>query len=230
MGRSWHQALVGGLLGFEHADITGPATASVALSIAGSLHEFTSGHVELGEAFLANFGIESYSEEFELGGGQLRMAGRRLLDPSYKSTADVVVATWQAAQYSLTTFTYHKSIGETLTMFQQLHLDVTEFGVKMTPKQGAGVTLSRPAEVTKDITGIGPLECAQLTRNSGGWLPPWEGTRVQGGEVFKDEHGNGAPYYVYVTQTVVGVLLPRPDITDGEVLDLLDGLVLEWTT
>lgn len=228
MGRSWHQALIGGLLAFDYRDASGAATASVVMTIDGAQSEFTSGHQELGRAFLDNFGIKSYSEEFELAGGQLLIAGRRLLDSTYESSADVVVATWQTSQYSVTTFAYHRSISDVLKMFQHLHLDVTEFGVTMNPKQDSGVTVSRPPEVTKDIPGIGPIECVQLTHDSSPWVPPWEGTRVRGGEIFRDEHGNGAPYYVYVTETVIGMLLPRPDITDRDVLELLDRVLLEW--
>ncbi len=229
MGRSWHQALIGGLLAFDYVDISGPVTASAVMTVDGSQHEFTSGHAELGQVFLSNFGLESYSEEFDMAGGQLRIAGQRLIDPTYKSSAHVVVATWQASQYSVTTFAYHKSIGDVLRMFQRFHLDVTDFGITMTPRQGMGVALSRPPEVTKDIPGIGPIECVQLTKDSSGWVPPWEGTRVHGGELFKDKHGRGVPYYVYVTETAVGVLLPRTDITDSEVLELFDGVLLEWT-
>lgn len=228
MGRDWHRALSGGLLAFDYAGTSGAATAHMVVNIGGTQREFTSGHVELGRALLENFGMNAYSEEFDLAGGQLRMAGRRLVGSSYKAAADVVVATWQASQYSVSTYAYHSSIDDVLTVFQHLDLHETEFGPTINLKPGSRLTLARPAEVTKDVPGIGPIECVELTRETSQLLPGWQGTRVHGGEVFKDEHVSGDPYYVYVTETVVGVLLPSPDITDGEALELLDGLALEW--
>ncbi|MDP8960128.1 MAG: hypothetical protein M3N32_00615 [Actinomycetota bacterium] len=229
MGRDWHRALSGGLLAFDYADTSGAATANLVVNLDGTQREFTSGHVELGQAFLENFGMKSYSEEFDFAGGQLRMAGRRLVDATYKSSADVVVATWQASRYSVSTFAYHSSVNDVLTLFQQLDVHETEFGPTVSPKRGSRLTVARPAEVTKDIPGIGPIECVELSRETARHLPAWKGTRVHGGEVFKDEHVTGDAYYVFVTDTVVGVLLPSPDVTDAEALELLDGLSLEWT-
>lgn len=228
MGRSWHRALSGGILAFDYADVSGSATTTIVVNVDGAQHEFTSGHLELGRVFLDNFGLDSYSEEFDFAGGLLRMAVRNRADSTYRSSADVVVATWQASKYSVTTFAYRRSVTDVLKMFQRLDLRETAFGATMHLKPGSRVSVARPAEVTKDIPGIGPIECLQLTRETAGRLPAWEGTRVRGGEIFKDAHGNGAPYYVYVTDSVLGTLLPRPDFSERNVLELLGGLRLDW--
>jgi hypothetical protein len=71
-----------------------------------------------------------------------------------------------------------------------------------------GPRLTEPAEIVKEVPGLGLLEVTVLDRDSTRWLPPWRGTRLPGGELFRDSQEDEGTYFVLATGTAMVTVLP----------------------
>lgn len=186
-------------------DLSAPCTSVVEVSAGARVHELTAGVAALGEELAAAAGA-SLEEELSYQGGRLRLGRASRYDPAVRLSETVLVAVWQGRQYCLVTQLYGGSPADVLALLRRLPITEHDDGIAL--GTGAGVRLSRPASVLKQVPGLGLLEITQLTPELARTLPRWRGVSTAAGELFRDELGDGTPYFVLAGRDTWATVVP----------------------
>jgi len=82
--------------------------------------------------------------------------------------------------------------------------------------------------VALSIDQIGVLEVTPLTAETIDQLPTWQGTQVDGGQLYGGRFTDDAAYLTLVTDTCRVLAMPGADADEDQVAQLLSELEANW--
>jgi hypothetical protein len=206
-------------------DLSRPATSVARIALDGRLHEITSGEQGAAHGWAEDLGVTGFDDEFAIQGGRLRIGHSTLRDAHAGLKERVLAAVWEGRRYSVFTHLYHARAADAVGFFNALTLTEHDDGVAFTPRKRAA--LAEPAELVKEVPGLGLLEITTLTRQTARRLPSWPGARVGGGELFKDTLDDQGVFFLLATPSALVTVLPIDEDHVQEVPRRLAGLTAE---
>jgi hypothetical protein len=223
-----HRALDGTRIHLSGAlDLSRPYTSVARVAAGGRLHELTSGETATGRAWAQDLGVTAFTDEFALQGGRLRIGHSTRKDAQSGLTERLLAAVWEGSRYSVFTHLYHARTSDAVALFNSLALTEHDDGIVIVPAKGGAIT--EPAEVVKEVPGLGLLEITSLTRQTAARLPSWPGAKVAGGEIFKDTLDDQGIFFLLATASTIVTVLPLDDAQVASVPARLAGLTVEVT-
>lgn len=179
-------------------------TSAIQFTAHGRIQEFTVGVSGLGDSVAESFGMSSYSHRLTVSGGELRL-GRHVSRSTRDGVVDdLTLAAWVGHNFGFVTHLYNSEPGVLIDLLTWFSFEELSDGVAIRPATGA-VAL-RGVQVSQEFAQLGLLDVQPLTSELAATLPRWQGTPVQGGELFRDVLSTGEPYFLLVgngSQTVV---------------------------
>jgi hypothetical protein len=133
----------------------------------------------------------------------------------------VLVAVWQGRRYCLVTQLYGGSAADVLALLRGLPITEHDDGIAL--GTGDGVRFARPASVLKQVPGLGLLEITRLTPELARTLPRWRGVNTAAGELFRDELGDGTPYFVLAGRDTWATVVPLAGV-DGRAAEAVPAM------
>jgi hypothetical protein len=206
-------------------DLSRPYTSVARIALDGRLHEITSGERGAAHAWAEDLGVTSFDEEFAVQGGRLRIGHSTLRDAHAGLKERVLAAIWEGRRHAVFTHLYHARAADAVGFFNALTLTEHDEGVSFTPRRRAA--LAEPAELVKEVPGLGLLEITTLTKQTSRRLPPWPGARVASGELFKDTLEDQGIFFLLATPSTLVTVLPTDEDQLHEVPGRLAGLTAE---
>lgn len=195
----------------ETADLAGAASSVGIFRVDGKRQEFTAGTRELIDALTGIHGVPVV-EEFSFQGGTLVLhRGASLAGP-------VCVTTWLADGAAVMTAFYNEvSTAQAVAQLNrfQFGVDATTRAATVTPRNPAATPIEDAAVIAKDVSNLGLLVIAPLTRAQARALPRWRGTRVRGGELFVDAPGAREMHFILANDSSVTTVMPKHSLLDG---------------
>ncbi|WDZ82936.1 hypothetical protein [Micromonospora cathayae] len=205
-------------------DLRAPATSVADVTIAGRLHEFTTGPTGLADDVVRALGVDRFDEELSYQGGTLLTARTRPHDPRIRLTEDRLVAVWRGRRHSFFTELYGASTGHLLGVLRSLRVEEHDDGLTLLPVAKGGAVFAAPATVLKEVPGLGLLEMTPLTAQRAKQLPSWRGLRTRAGDLYRDALSDGRPYFVLATTDTWLSLVPLADTDPEQVPTLVERL------
>ncbi|MFG2002982.1 hypothetical protein ACGFNU_27865 [Spirillospora sp. NPDC048911] len=206
-------------------DLSHPYTSVARIAAGDRLHEISSGTRADARAWAADLGVGAFGHEFKVQGGHLRIGRTRITDPDTRVADQVLAAVWEGDRHAVFTHLYHGRPADAVAFFAGLRLAEHDDGVVAVPR-GRRVRRPEPAELVKEVPGVGLLEITALTAATRRRLPKWRGAKVAGGELFRDDIDGQGPYFLLATRSLLVTVLPDDEYV-GAVPDRLAGLSVE---
>ncbi|AXK35758.1 hypothetical protein DVA86_27125 [Streptomyces armeniacus] len=207
-------------------DLKLPFTSVAEVTSNGKLVEFTAGTAKLGDDIAASLGITEFESELSFQGGKLRTAVKREYDAQSKTLEKPMLVVWQGKRYSLVTRVYGMAVRDVLGMLRTLHIAEHDEGITLHPESAAGSRFTRPANVIKEVPGLGLVEMSKVTAAHTAQLPPWKGVSVKSGELYRDTLSDGKPFFILSNPKVWATVVPLADTDVKRVPDLVEQLTL----
>jgi hypothetical protein len=205
-------------------DLSRPYTSVAKIAAAGRLHEISSGTVADARAWADDVGVERFDQEFRIQGGRLRVGRTRTVDHDAGVADPVLIAVWEGRRHAVFTHLYHGRPADAVAFFGTLRLTEHDDGMVAVPRGRA--IRPEPAELVKEVPGLGLLEITALTGQTKRRLPAWQGAKVAGGELFQDTIEGQGPYFLLATKALLVTVLPEEERV-REALGELQGLAVE---
>ena len=205
-------------------DFRAPFTSVVELTIAGRPQEFTAGSVGLADELVRELGGDGFDEELSYQGGALVTARATAYDPQIRLTEDRLIAAWRGRRYCFVTQLYGASTADLLGLLRTVRIVEHDDGLVVRPDARAGSRFAAPANVVKQVPGLGLLDMTPLTAERARQLPPWRGLRTGAGELFRDTLSDGKPYFVLAAAETWVTVLPLADTVVDRVPDTVGRL------
>ncbi|WP_165975730.1 hypothetical protein [Actinomadura rubrisoli] len=205
-------------------DLGRPCTSVARIAEGGRLHEISSGTRDDALAWAEHIGVERFDEEFRIDGGRLRVGRSASRDTETDVSDPVLAAVWEGRRHAVFTHLYHGRPADAVAFFGTLRLTEHEDGITAVPRGRA--RRPEPAEMVKEVPGLGLLEITALTAQTRKRLPPWRGAPVAGGELFQDTVEGQGPYFLLALKSLLVTVLPDEDRV-REVPARLAGLAVE---
>lgn len=130
---------------------------------------------------------------------------------------EVAVGIWRGTYHDLYSIGVPDRFADRFVSWLELYDIVDdEAGVLALPRPNSDVWMF-DVRVQTDVSPLGTVSVAQRTATTNDLLPPWVGTEVDGGELFRasSDHDDGDPHFVLVTDTSLCVV----QATDGKPID-----------
>ncbi|MBA0050061.1 hypothetical protein E0L36_03840 [Streptomyces sp. AJS327] len=207
-------------------DLERPFTSAAEVTVNGKLVAFTAGLATLGDDVAASLGITTFDSELSFRGGTLRTAVKPEYDAQSKIVERPMLVVWQGRRFSLVTRVYGMEVRDVLGMLRTLHLAEHDEGITLNPESAAGSRFTRPANVIKEVPGLGVVEMSRVTADDTAQLPPWKGVSVRSGELYRDTLSDGKPFFVLSNPTVWATVVPLADTDVERVPDRVGRLTL----
>jgi hypothetical protein len=206
-----------------------PVTGGIRYVISGAPIEYLTGSRTFGVEFAEGAAKASFTEEFSLNGGNLKV-GLSAPHPDAPVVRDRI-GVWEGADYCLYCFKSRGSVDDVLGSFNVISIDEQPEGIICTPTV-AESEIERGPWVTQEFPGLGVLIVGKLTATIAAMVPRWSGTPVAGGDLYVDEsqtpNGDLTTTLYLVNDTAVAVLQPAPTAAEDEVIARLAGLSVAW--
>lgn len=205
----------------DDLDLRSTFTSAVELLVGGHLFEFTAGPAGLADAMADSLGISAFDTELAFQGGTLRTATTREYDPQAQLVEQPTLVAWQGRRYSLLTRLYRADTEDVLGLLRTVRISEQDDGLVLAPDAGADCRFAGPAAVVKEVPGLGLVEMSRRTRERTDRLPPWQGSRVAAGELYRDTLSDGRPFFVLSGTRIWATVVPLADTVVDRVPDLL---------
>ncbi|WP_030166806.1 hypothetical protein [Spirillospora albida] len=205
-------------------DLARPCTSVARVADAGRLHEISSGTRADALAWAEDIGVRRFDQEFHTQGGRLRVGRTATRDADTGLSDPVLAAVWEGRRHAVFTHLYHGRPADAVAFFRTLRLTEHADGITAVPRGRA--RRPEPAEMAKEVPGLGLLEIAPLTARTRRRLPSWRGASVAGGELFQDAVEGQGPYFLLALTSLLVTVLPEEDRV-REVPRRLAGLAVE---
>lgn len=225
-------------------DLNRPWTSVLRCAVAGRPYELTAGGHAFAASWARDLGV-AWDEEFTVRGGRLLVGRTARTDGRTGLTEPLLAAAWIGRRHALTAHLYHAGTADAVRLFGLLEVREYADGVAVGGLGEAGgiggpggagdgpgrdrpgaVVPTGPAEVVKEVPGLGLLEITALDRRTRRRLPSWRGARVRAGELFRDTHEEEGVYFVLATRTALVTVLPL-DADPARVPALVDRVAVE---
>jgi hypothetical protein len=203
-------------------DLTRPGTSVAGVVVAGNLHELTAGPLGLGEEIAKASGIPRFDEELHFQGGTLRIGRTIRYDAGIRLAEELLVAVWQGRRHSLVMQLYRGTTADVLGLLRPLGIVEYDDGIVLRP--GPGAEFADRASVIKEVPGLGLLEAGPP---DGKPLPEWRGATTRAGRLYRDDLGNGSPYFVLAGPDTFATVVPLAGTAVDDIPAVADRLTLE---
>ncbi|TYK46140.1 hypothetical protein [Actinomadura decatromicini] len=190
-------------------DLDRPCTSVARIADRGRLHEISSGTRADALSWADDIGVERFDEEFRIQDGRLRVGRTETRDPDTGQREPVLAAVWEGRRHAVFTHLYHARPADAVAFFGTLRLTEHDDGIVAVPRGRA--RRPDPAELVKEVPGLGLLEITALTTGTRRRLPPWRGASVAGGELFRDTVEGQGPYFLLALKALLVTVLPEED-------------------
>lgn len=192
----------------------------------GRVWEFLSGTADYPRAYAEVVGVPRLTDTLELDGFRALIGQGAWVEPRDGVRIDATVAAIVGNRYALMTTLYNVSVPEALETLALFSYEESEDGIHLKPV-GRGWTYVM-SSVLREVPDVALVEVSPLVKDVLQEIPPWAGTKVAAGEVFKDKQPNGADYYILVNQTTRCIVLPLVSSSAQGVAQLLETFTTRW--
>jgi hypothetical protein len=193
-------------------DLTRPFTSVARYAVDGGLYELTSGEHAAAKGWTADLGIRRFDDEFSLRNGRLRTAHVTGYDKRSGLEDRLLAVVWEGRNFSMFIPMYNAKPADAVHVFQLLAVTEHEDGLTAAPANPKRAGLAEPAEMVKEVPGLGLLQMTALNKTTARRLPAWPGARMPHGELFRDTLDDDSTYFVLATPSAMVTVLPH----DGE--------------
>lgn len=208
-------------------DLTRPFTSVTRFAVDGRVYEFTSGNRRAATAWTDDLGIHRFDDEFSIHGGRLRTATVTHSDKRVGLEDHLLTAVWEGRDCSMFVPMYGARAADAVRLFDLLRLTEHADGLTVASRNPRRAGIAEPADVVKEVPGLGLLEITALTRTTARRLPAWSGARVPAGELFRDTLDDDTTYFLLATASAMVTVLPHDEGHARAVPGRLDGLTVE---
>lgn len=205
-------------------DLGRPCTSVARIAERGRLHEISSGTRADALAWAEDIGVGRFEQEFRIQGGRLRVGRTATRDRDTGHSDPVLAAVWEGRRHAVFTHLYHGRPADAVAFFDTVRLTEHEDGITAVPRGRA--RRPEPAEMVKEVPGLGLLEITALNAQTRRRLPKWRGASIAGGELFQDTVEGQGPYFLLALRSLLVTVLPEEDRV-REVPGRLAGLTVE---
>ena len=209
-------------------------TSDGVVSMGNAQYEFTAGPLNMGQKVADNPEISVgmlFTEFYSLHGGTLRVgSGQQPVGfDEAVYTEPFRLAIWEGAGSSVHSSVYGGDSAELVYAFNQVSIREIETGVVLSPANGdkALQYVTGPG-LGIDVPPIALLDIVQLTDRVAEMLPNYNGTEVEGGELFKAGTSGSEPVFLLVSPTAVTYIMPHSWTDRQTVLEFISGMAVEW--
>jgi hypothetical protein len=202
-------------------DLRSTFTSAVELLVEGQLVEFTAGPASLVDGMAASLGVGSFDDELAFQGGTLRTATTREYDPQAQLVEHPTLVAWEGRNFSLVTRLYRAETEDVLKLLRAVRLTEDDDGLVLSPAAKADCRFAGPAAVIKEVPGLGLVEMSRRTRERTARLPPWQGSEIAAGELYRDTLSDGRPFFVVSGTRIWATVVPLADTLVEQVPELL---------
>jgi hypothetical protein len=208
-------------------DLTLPFTSVARFAVDGRIYELTSGDHHAAAAWAQDLGIRHFDDEFSVQGGRLRTTRVTHYDQRVGLEDHLLAVMWQGRNYSMFIPMYGARAADAVRLFQLLRVTEHQDGITVASRNPKRAGIAEPADVAKEIPGVGLLEITALTKTTARRLPAWSGARVAGGELFRDTLDDDTTYFLLATSSAMVTVLPHEDRQATAVANRVGGLRVE---
>jgi hypothetical protein len=207
-------------------DFSRPFTSVARYAVDGRLLELTSGDHDAAKGWTGDLGIRRFDDEFTLRNGRLRTARVSDYDKRVGLEDRLLAVVWEGRDFSLFIPMYNAKPADAVHTFQLLGVTEHDDGLTVAPVNPRRAGIAEPAEMAKEVPGLGLLEMTALTKTTARRLPGWSGAKLPHGELFRDTLDDDTTYFVFASPTAMVTVLPHDGETAG-VPAKLGGLKVE---
>ncbi|TDC58390.1 hypothetical protein E1281_01750 [Actinomadura sp. KC345] len=190
-------------------DLGRPCTSVARIADRGRLHEISSGTRADALGWAEEIGLDRFEQEFRIQGGRLRVGRTATRDADTGLSDPVLAAVWEGRRHAVFTHLYHARPADAVAFFGTMRLTEHADGITAVPRGRA--RRPDPAEMVKEVPGLGLLEITALTGQTRKRLPSWRGASVAGGELFQDTVEGQGPYFLLALRSLLVTVLPEED-------------------
>jgi hypothetical protein len=208
-------------------DLSLPFTSVTRYVVDGRLYELTSGDHHAAAAWATDLGIHHFDDEFAVQGGRLRTTRIAHYDERVGLEDHLLAVMWQGRNYSMFIPMYGARAADAVRLFHLLRVTEHADGVTVASRDAKRAGIAEPADVAKEVPGVGLLEITALTRTTARRLPAWSGARVSGGELFRDTLDDDTTYFLLATSSAMVTVLPHETRQAVTVASRVGGLRVE---
>lgn len=208
-------------------DLTQPFTSVTRFAVDGRIYEFTSGNRHAATGWTDDLGIRRFDDEFSIHGGRLRTASVTHSDRRVGLEDHLLAAVWEGRNCSMFVPMYGAKAADAVRLFNLLRVTEHADGITIASRNPRRAGIAQPADVVKEVPGLGLLEITALTRTTARRLPAWSGARVPAGELFRDLLDDDTTYFLLATSSAMVTVLPHDEEHARTVPGRLGGLKVE---
>ncbi len=190
-------------------DLTLPFTSVARYAIDGGLYELASGGHEIAAGWTGDLGVHRFDDEFSLPNGRLRTARVTEYDRRSGLEDRLLAVVWQGRRFSMFIPMYNAKAADAVRVFQLLGVTEHDDGVTVASRNPRRAGIAEPAELAKEVPGVGLLEMTALTKTTARRLPSWSGARLPHGELFRDTLDDDSTYFLLATKSAMVTVLPH---------------------
>ena len=207
-------------------DLTQPFTSVARFAVDGRLWELTSGDHHAAGGWTEDLGIRRFDDEFSVQRGRLRTASVTDHDKRIGLEDHLLAVVWQGRNFSMFIPMYNAKPADAVRLFQVLGVTEHDDGITVASLNAKRAGIAEPADVAKEVPGVGLLEITALTKTTARRLPAWSGARLPHGELFRDTLDDDSTYFLFATPSAMVTVLPHKG-SGAEVPGRLNGLKVE---
>jgi hypothetical protein len=151
-----------------------------------------------------------FEESFSFQGGTVRVGRAAQKGQDGLVTDLLTLAAWSGSRHAMVAHMDDAvTSADALRLLNTVAITEHDDGIVIAPKAASNAVFYEPVRSTRVIPELGIVEAKSREARTVKALPPWEGARVQAGELFRDSMSNGAPYLVLATPSAVVTIVPR---------------------
>lgn len=208
-------------------DLSLPFTSVARFAVDGRIYELSSGDHRAATAWAEDLKIRGFDDEFSVQGGTLRTTHVTHYDDRVGLEDHLLAVMWQGRDFSMFIPMYSARAADAVRLFQLLRVTEHADGITVASRNPKRAGIAEPADVAKEIPGIGLLEITALTKTTARRLPAWSGARVAGGELFRDTLDDDTTYFLLATSSAMVTVLPHEERHAVSAANRLGGLRVE---
>jgi hypothetical protein len=190
-------------------DLTHPFTSVARYAVDGGLYELASGEHDIATGWTKDLGIRRFDDEFSTQNGRLRTARVTDYDKRVGLEDNMLAVVWQGRRFSMFIPMYNAKPADAVRVFQLLGVTEHEDGLTVASRNPKRAGIAEPAELAKEVPGLGLLEITALTKTTARRLPSWSGARLPHGELFRDTLDDDSTYFLLATPSAMVTVLPH---------------------
>ncbi len=207
-------------------DLTLPFSSVARFAVDGRLYELTAGEHGAATGWLKDLGVRDFDDELSVQGGRLRTVKVVDHDQRIGLKDELLAVVWQGRKFSMFIPMYNAVAADAVRLFELLAVSEHEDGLTVASLNAKRAGIAEPADIAKEIPGVGLLEITALTKTTARRLPNWSGARLPHGELFRDTLDDLSTYFLLATPSAMVTVLPH-DGQAAQVPGRLGGLKIE---